>query len=183
MPNQTRTSRVLLFLVISMTAGAFVLMALDNKPISAGAFSLTSYTRLNPVEEVMSRSVTIASHNWNRIEITYSDTRKGDIDYLARLDGLISGRDLNFHFVICNGSPRADGLIQAAEKWQLQRPALPGGNWYGSSRTIRICVIAGPERYPATDSQMKRTTDLVTALSRKFDITPNQTNYPYNWQL
>ena len=33
------------------------------------------------------------------------------------------------------------------------------------------------------DKNTIETADLVTALSRKFNIIPNQTNYPHNWRL
>ena len=183
MAKQSRTSRVFISLVASMTLGALVLMALDSHPLSAGAFSLASYTRLNSVEEAALKTRAVSMQNWDRIEVHYSRTDSGDIDQLAELHGLSRSGDINYHFVICNGSGGKDGLIEAAEKWQMQRPCLTEGNWYGSRQTIRICVIGdGFERAP-TDSQIKRTAGLVDLLSREFEVSPSQIAYPSGWQL
>ena len=183
MAKQSRTSRVFIALVASMTLGALVLIALDSRPLSAGAFSLASYTRLNSVEEAALKTQTLSMQNWGRIEVHYSQTDSGNISQLAQLDGLSRSGDINYHFVICNGSGGKDGLIEAAEKWQMQRPCISGGNWYGNRETIRICVVGGGLRQTTTDSQIKRTIKLVDVLSREFEVSPSQIMYPIGWQL
>jgi len=183
MTNQARVSKVLISLMASMTVGALALMALDNQSLSGGPFSLASYTNLNPIEQVALTVKPADPANWNRIEISYSRTLAGSIQQLAKLDGLTSSADLNFHFVICNGRGETDGRIQAAEKWRRQRPCLPGENWYGTGRTIRLCVIADGFKTLPTDCQLKRTAALAETLARKFDIPSQQILYPANWQL
>lgn len=182
MPSQPRAEKVLAALLVSMTAGAIVLMALGNNPPSAGPFNLSSYYHLGPVEKAI-RSQTIQSPGrWNRIEVYYSGTRGGNIEQLAALAGLASPEDINCHFCLCNGLGGSDGQIQTTEKWQRQWSILPGGTWYGSSQTVRICVIAdGKTCYP-TNLQIKRTEALVEGLCRKFDIQPESVYYPGNWQ-
>lgn len=166
-----------------MTVGAFVLMALDRKSISEGPFSLASYTNLNPVDEVARHISTLTPHEWQGVEVYYSRTDSGGIDALAKLEKLSSSNDVNFHFVICNGEGAVDGFIGATKRWRTQRACLPGGNWYGDTGSIRICVIAdGIETVP-TDCQIKRTTSLVELLSRQFKIAPDRISYPLSWKL
>ena len=183
MTNQARISKVLICLAAAMTIGALVLMALDSKSPSGGAFSLTSYINLNPIEQVALTAGTTGPGKWNRIEVCYSGTQAGNIGHLAKLAGLTSGSELNYHFVICNGQGASDGHIQATRKWRRQRPCLPTENWYGSDQTIRICTIAENSRNAPTDCQIKRTAELTEELARKFDIPTRQIIYPDNWQL
>ena len=182
MSNQPRVAKVLAALLISMTVGAIVLMALGNNPPSAGPFCLSIYYRLDPVEKaILSRSYQSPSR-WNCIEIYYSGTKAGNIEQLASLNGLASPEDINCHFVICNGLGDGDGQIQPTEKWQRQWSIIPGRTWYGSGRTIRLCIIAdGKTAYP-TDFQIKRTEALVEKLCRKFDIRPQAVYYPGDWR-
>ncbi len=182
MSNQPRVAKVLAALLISMTVGAVVLMALSGNPPSAGPFSLASYYRLGPVEEaVFSRSVQRRSR-WSSIEIYYSGTKAGNIEQLASLTGLAGPEDINCHFVICNGLGSGDGHIQTTEKWQRQWSILQGRNWYGSGQTIRICVIADGQAVRPTDFQRKRTEALVEMLCRKFEIEAQSVYYPGDWQ-
>jgi hypothetical protein len=158
-------------------------MALDNQSPSGGPFSLASYTNLSPVEQVSLSDKPADPANWNRIEISYSKTHLGNIKHLAASNGLSSSDDLNYHFVICNGSGETDGLIQATDKWRMQRPCLAGGNWYGTGRTIRVCVIGDGLAIVPTDCQVRRAVALTEALSRKFNVSNLQIHYPGNWQM
>lgn len=182
MSNQPRVVKVLAALLASMTAGAIVLMALGNNPPSAGAFCLWSYYRLDPVERAISSQAAQHPSRWSYIEIYYSGTKAGNIEQLSSLSGLTCPEDINCHFVICNGLGGGDGQIQPTEKWQKQWSTIPGRNWYGSSQTIRICIIADPPTTDPTDCQVRRTEALVEALCRKFNIAPEFIRYPGDWQ-
>jgi len=183
MPNQPRVAKVLAALLVSMTSGAIVLMVLGDNPPSAGPFCLSSYLRLDPVEEAIRSLSSQSPDRWRRIEIYYSGTKAGNIGQLASLSGLPSAEDINCHFVTCNGLGGGDGQIQPTEKWQRQWSIIPGRTWYGTSQTIRICVIADPPRrtYP-TDCQIKRVETLVEGMCRKFDIQAESIFYPNDWQ-
>lgn len=170
-------------LVTSMTMGALVLMGVSNQSLSRGAFSLASYTTLNPVEQVTVSAKWANSWSWNRIEVFYSGTRGGNIVRLARSNGLTDSSDVNLHFVICNGTGGTDGQIQSTERWRRQRPCMTGGNWYGTSQTIRICIIADGLMARPTDCQVKRTAALVELLARRFEISAEHIRYPADWQL
>lgn len=182
MSNQPRAAKILICLVVSMTAGAAVLMALDHQSISAGAFSLASYSSLGPIADIIATREPAKSDRWNKIEVFYSNTRGGDLNQLASLNGLTSDEYVNFHFLVCNSLGAIDGRIQPTEKWLNQWSALPGGVWYGSSTTIRICVISEGKN-PASDYQISRTEELIQALSRKFNIQTLNITYPKDWQL
>ena len=180
MSNQARTLKVLTSLVISMTIGALVLMALDSRPLSAGAFSLSSYTNLDPIKRVMA-SFNATGMNWNRLEVFYSTTATGDLEQLAKTQNITNSQDLNFHFLVLNGTEGLDGDIQSMQKWKMQRSALSGKDWFGTQETIRVCVIADGETPKPTGCQVQRTSELVESLARKFNIPSQQISYPANW--
>ncbi|MHC4628791.1 MAG: hypothetical protein ACYTDV_17575, partial [Planctomycetota bacterium] len=181
MPDQARVAKVLAILLASMTAGATVLLALGHNPPSAGPFSLWTYCSLDPVKAVISTRQIQSPNRWNRIEIYCSGTRGGNIQRLISLKGLRNPKDANFHFCLCNGSGDLDGQIQPTEKWQKQRSAIPGGGWYGSAQTIRICVVADGKTSRVTDNQMKRLQVLVEALCKKFSIGRQSISFPSDW--
>lgn len=146
-------------------------MALGNNPPSAGPFCLSSYYRLGPVEKAILSRACQSPDRWNRIEIYYSGNRE-----------MGPSEDLNCHFVIYNGLGGGDGQIQPTEKWQRQWSIVPGRNWYGSSQTIRICVVADSTGYGPTDYQTKRLEKLVEGLCRKFSIQPASVYFPSDWR-
>ena len=182
MSNQPRVAKILVVLLVSMTTGAVVLMGLGNNPPSAGTFTLSTYYRLDPVQQATGSRVTQAPGRWECVEVFYSGTKAGNIEQLASLSGLASSDDINFHFIICNGLGANDGQIQTTEKWQNQWSVIPDHTWFGSSRTIRVCIVADGKSSRPTDSQIKRTESLVDALSHKFSVQPAKIFYPNNWR-
>jgi hypothetical protein len=183
MHSQARTIRVLVFLVASMTIGAFSLMLLDTQSISEGPFSLSSYTRLNSINSVAIRPIAGSGQMWNRIDVFYSNTTSGGIDQLAKLHGLTNPKDANFHLVVSNGIGDQDGQVLATDKWKKQFPCLADGTGLGAGQTIRICVIGTAMGSGPTDSQIKRTSALVETLSRKCSIETQKIRFPQNWQF
>ena len=179
MSNQPRVAKVLAALLVSMTVGAIVLMALGDNSPSAGLFSLSMHI---PVEKAIRSSARQSPGRWNRIEIYYSGTQAGNIEQLASLSGLASVQDINCHFVVCNGLGGNNGQIQTTEKWKRQWSIIPGGSWYGSGQTIRICVVADGKTAHPTNSQRQKTRVLVEELRRIFGIQAESVFYPGNWQ-
>ena len=182
MSNQPRVAKVLAALLVSMTVGAVVLMALGNNPPSAGPFCLNAYYRLEPVDKAIISKATQYPNRWNCVEIFYSGTKGGNIDQLASLNGLSGPEEINCHFIVCNGLGATDGQIQTTEKWKRQWSAIPGQNWYGTAQTIRICLVANSKNAKSTDYQIRRTEALLETLHRKFNIEPYYTYYPGNWK-
>ncbi len=158
-------------------------MVLDNKSISAGAFSLASYSSLGPISSVVTSRQAVTAERWDRIEVYYSNTNGGNVDQLASLSGLTSSDDVNFHFLVCNSLGALDGQIESTEKWRNQWSALQGGTWYGTSKTVRICVIGREKGAPASDYQLTRTAELTEVLSRKFNIQHSKIVYPKHWRF
>jgi len=182
MTGQPRQAKILICLVVSMTVGAAVLMALDNQSISAGAFSLASYSSLGSIASVTATRQNIVADRWDRIEVFFSNSKGGDLSQIASLAGLTSPDELNFHFLVCNSLGGLDGEILPTEKWLNQWSALPAAGWYGTSKTIRICVV-GEKSEGASDYQVSRTEELIEDLARKFNISSSAIRYPAGWQL
>ncbi len=190
MRMHAREKKVLVILGISITLGAVILNALGHNPPSAGAFCLSRYYSLSPVKKAILSRADQFMRRWSQIEIDYSGTESGNIEQLALLSGMDSPDDVNYHFIICNGNGGKDGLIQPTEKWQRQSPIIPGQSRNDEAvfcetlteETIYICVIADNENSFPTDSQVKRTEELVEGLCRKFNIQPESISYADSWQ-
>lgn len=82
MTEQARTSRVLIGLIVSMTIGAVVLMALENGPVAGGAFSLSVYLDNDSVEKVVTGGVTLNRKAWGASKCT---TAVQSVETLASL--------------------------------------------------------------------------------------------------
>jgi len=196
MSVQSREAKVFAALLVSMTAGAMLLVALGNNPPSAGAFCLDNYYQLDPVEKAISSRAARYPGRWNYIEIYYSGTQAGNIEQLASLKGLAAPKDLDCHFCLCNGLGGDDGQIQPTESWQRQRSIIPHTGMqmepilrpfgkrriHVNDRTIRICVVADGKTARPTNYQMKRTEALVQQLCREFNIAQDSICYPGDWQ-
>lgn len=180
MVNQHRVAKVLAALLVSMTTGAIVLMALGNNAPSAGPFCLSSYYHLNSVEQVVKSKQYQSPQRWSLIQIYYSDTAGGSVEQLASVNGQ-KVEDLNCHFVLYNGSGGVDGEIVATERWQRQWAVDPKQTWSGSEQTIVICIVADGVKALPTESQIKRVDVLLEGLSRKFNISTDFILFPKNW--
>jgi len=178
MSNQPRVVKVLAALLISMTTGAVVLMALGNNPPSAGPFCLSTYYRLDSVEHALRSEADQSANRWDSIEIFFSATQGGNIGRLAAAQRLPSAADINCHFVLCNGVGASDGEIQTTANWQLQRSVRHSASAQGGQRTIRICLIGNGVSALPTDYQLKRLEALLEALCRRFNIVPDAVYLP-----
>jgi hypothetical protein len=176
MSSQPRVVKVLAALLVSMTVGAFVLMALGTNPPKAGPFCLSAYYRLDSVDHAVRSEACQAPNRWDSIEIYFSSTQGGSIRHP------VAGIDRNSHFVICNGLGGNDGEIQTTENWQKQWSIRPDRTWQGTERTIRICLIGDGVTTLATDCQMKRLELLLEALCRRFDISAQSIYLPRDCQ-
>ncbi len=178
MTDQARTSRVLIALIVSMTIGAVVLMALDNGALQGGAFSLSVFNRLPAIEDIVIDSASEKIGEWSRIEVFYSNTSSGNVKELTVLTSLTGNRDLDAHFVICNGKGGNQGDVQPTARWREQKPSLSG-----HGRTIRICIVADGVNTPATECQITRTDDLIKFFCKKFGVVKKNISRPASSQL
>jgi len=175
MSTQSRDAKVLAALLTSITATVIILMALGNNPPPAGAFCLSRYYHLSPIEKVISARSAQFSQSWDRIEIYYCGT-----------PFLLAQESSGCHFVVCNGIAGYDGQIQPTEKWQKQCSIIPASHPQAvleaaTNHTIRICVPAGSKTSRPSDVQIKRVEALVEALHRNFNIKPEAICYPEDW--
>ena len=177
MAKGNRNVTVLFSLIASMTIGALVLMALDNHRPITGAYSLSSYLRLDPAEDMVKNTLTVTPSHWNRVEVYYSRTAGGNADELALLTDLSNGTKAQFHFVVGNGNGAEDGAIEAGNFWKLQRLCN------GRNGVVRVCVISDGRSESVTDCQVNRTNALVETLIRTFGISPRQIQYPASWKM
>jgi hypothetical protein len=143
MSVRSRQAKVFAALLVSITVGAIILKVLGNNPPSAGAFCLSRYYRLDPVEKSILSRATQHAGRWSHIEICYSGTgaptkpAEGGHDQgrrcrpdnavtcgSDRLDTRCSMLDARqewrCHFIICNGRIGHDGQILSTEIWQKQ---------------------------------------------------------------
>lgn len=181
MPAQPRVAKVLAILLVSMTSGAIILMALGHNPPTAGPFSLWTYYRLDSVKNAISSQAAQSPERWNSIEIFYSGTKNGNIEQLASLGGLSGTEDINFHFCIYNGLGGTDGQIEPTQRWQKQNSASLHRT-RNTNKTIRICLIADGKTVRPTDCQIKRLQVLLEGLCKTFTISPSSIQYPGDWR-
>jgi hypothetical protein len=148
-------------LVASMTLGAVVLMAVDRKTVSNGAFSLVSYVQLSPVEKVVLDNMKVSQRNWDRVQVFFSGTNSSN--------GVGSDSE---------GKRIADGQIEFTTQWVDQKPCLTTAD-----TTIRICVVSDGIVTVPTDSQIKRVAMLVRLFNQRLGIPIKNISFPANWQM
>jgi hypothetical protein len=190
MAVQSRQTKVLVALLASIIAGALVLNALGYNPPSAGAFCLSRYYRLAPVEKAVACEAATYRGRWRRIEIfCTAEPREGPGGQASggQERRTADGVDANYHFVIYNGRSGRDGYIEATEYWKKQWSVIPPSHDgiqpdRGDALTIFIFLVTDGKTDRATDFQVKRSEALVEELCRRFDIRPESIHYPDSWR-
>ncbi len=169
MNNQGRLINAILILIVSMTAGTFILLALEGKPFKPAAFSLSSSSEINTSlsHATVGTKNGILPDTWKSIEITYSSSIH-EINK-NRTTGSLNN---NYHFVICDGSAESvDGQILATTTWYNQ---IPIQDILFASDTIRICIISPSGQYKPTPWQSNRLESLVNCLVKHCNIPLDQ---------
>ncbi|MCF7955330.1 MAG: hypothetical protein K9M75_05975 [Phycisphaerae bacterium] len=173
MKDQHRTIKVISALVVSMTIGAFVLIALDDQPLADGPFSLKKLSVLAPVRTDIAKGG--KTTDWDGVEVYYND------DSVCDFDRLVSNGNSQLHFAIGNAGCGKEGFIEVTSKWKSQKPCsldLEQGQ-----KIIRICIINDAGHSQPSNLQVSRATQLVEKLSRLHHISPARIRYPVNWQI
>jgi hypothetical protein len=153
-------------LVAVLTLTSALLLALAPAPLSPelGMIAIDSPRSLDVVFET-DRPTT--DGRWQYLYIHHSKTRSGSASTLGAPDG--SG--LGDHFLIGNGDGVEDGHLQISHRWLTQQPALPpGGAAEINVGAISICVVGDFDTALPSSQQMKRLTQLVTALQDRLNI-------------
>ncbi len=166
MVNQGRLTKVMLMLVVAMTTGALVLLALEGKPIKPMPFSLSSQIQLNNIHSTLGTEAGIELGRWNRIEVSYTSEQSA----LSLLQSINNKQSQGYHFVISNGSVGKDGQIFATPRWLKQ---LPCNNGKASDRTIKICLVTdSAASRKSTIQQASQLEDLAKSLVLSCQIEP-----------
>ena len=196
MTDQSRQTKVLVALLVSIVLCTIILNVLGHNPPSAGAFCLSQYYRLVPVEKlVRSREVERPGY-WKWIEIYNSEGSSGNqvasglniqVEQPGSLSSVSGQEDTDCHFIIYNGLAGHDGRIKPTEKWNRQLPAnRPAENNKRRARqneqTIYISIVTNGQSPQFTNFQIKRAEVLAEELSREFNIKSESILYHDNRQ-
>ena len=196
MTAQSRQTKVLVALLISIVLCTIILNVLGHNPPSAGAFCLSQYYRLVPVEKLIRSREVRRPRYWKWIEIYYSegdsDVRVASgsnikVEQSGSLSSVSDQEDIDCHFIIYNGLTGHDGKIKPTEKWNRQLPAnRPANNNKRRARqqeqTIYISIVTTVQYPQPTNFQIKRAEVLAEELCREFNINSESILYPNNGQ-
>ena len=196
MTAQSRQTKVLVALLISIVLCTIILNVLGHNPPSAGAFCLSKYYRLVPVEKLIRSREVRRPRYWKWIEIYYSegdsDVRVASgsnikVEQSGSLSSVSDQEDIDCHFIIYNGLTGHDGKIKPTEKWNRQLPAnRPANNNKRRARqqeqTIYISIVTTVQYPQPSNFQIKRAEVLAEELCREFNINSESILYPNNGQ-
>jgi len=194
MTAQTRQTKVLVSLLVSIIVCTIILNMLGHNPPSAGAFCLSQYYRLVPVEKlVRSRDVQRLGY-WMGVEIYLSECKTDSgvasgsncrIETSDSFSSISNQEENSCHFIIHDGFTGHDGQIEPTVKWNKQLPAdryLDNGKAEHNVQTIYICVAMNGRSTQPTNFQIKRAYVLIDKLCREFNISSESVLYPNSWQ-
>ena len=192
MTVQSRQTKVLVALLVSIVLCTIILNALGHNPPSAGAFCLSRYYRLVPVEKLIRSREVQRPRYWKWIEIYYSEGGSGDrvasgsnmqVEQSGSLSNVSGQEEIDCHFIIYNGLSGHDGQIKPTEKWNRQLPAnRPTDSNKRRTRqneqTIYISIVTNGQNPQFTNFQIKRAEVLADELCREFNIKSESILYP-----
>ncbi len=194
MTAQSRQTKVLVALLVSIVLCTIILNVLGHNPPSAGAFCLSQYYRLVPVEKLIRSREVQRPRYWKWIEIYNSEGGSGDrvtsgsntqVEQSGSLSNVSSQVEIDCHFIIYNGLTGHDGQIKPTEKWNRQLPAnRPADSNKRRTRqneqTIYISIVTNDQTAQPTNFQIKRAEVLAEELCREFNIKSESILYPDN---
>jgi hypothetical protein len=169
MHHQGRLSKVMLALVVAMTCGALILLALEGKPIQPMPFSLSSQGQLTDIEAALDTDIPIQPGRWRRIDVSYRA-----VPGILLQNGLAGELALRYHFVIPNDEDPTNSCLCSSPRWTKQMPCIPPPNGLLEEQTIKICLLTGNPGQPAsTSNQVRQLQILVDYLIKDCHIEPN----------
>ena len=196
MTAQSRQTKVLVTLLASIIVCTAILNMLGHNPPSAGAFCLSQYYRLVPVDKLVSSRDGRRLGYWMGIEIYFSECKANNravsgsnlrIQKLGFSSSISNQEKNSCHFIIHNGFDGHDGQIEPTVKWNKQLPAdrsvenkrhQNGHN----VQAIYLCVALNSQSTQPTNFQIKRVQVLIDKLCREFNINSESVIYPNSWQ-
>ncbi len=172
MLNHGRLIKVMLLLMMAMTAGALILFALEGRPIKPTAFSLSSHYRMPEIRNTLGIPHDVDLGQWRDIEISYQ-YNNGQLTDGGRLSGSFSSQ---YHLVINSSMIDGQGPIFASPKWSSQSSCDLPDRSLGTPQTIRICVVITSTNENGTSKQVRLLETLVSYLAKHFrvDVLPRR---------
>ena len=165
--DQGRLTKVMLLLILAMTAGALVLLGLEGKPIKPMPFSLATQRQLTSVNTAMGTDVGIEPGRWQRVEVSY---RTPPVQMKLE-EGLTGEFAAAYHFIISDKNTGTDGQIYASDRWTKQLSCLHPTQGAYDNQTIRICLICRDSgRRSSSDLQAQQLQKLVSKLVKSCQI-------------
>jgi hypothetical protein len=116
------------------------------------------------------------SRAWQYIVLHHTATDAGDIETIdeahrKRTDS--SGRPwlgIGYHFLIGNGHPMPDGLVEPTFRWHDQLHGAHAASREHNERGIGICLVGDFTQKPPTQRQVEATRRLVHSLVERYGI-------------
>lgn len=173
MGSHGRLITVIVVLMVSMTGGALVLLALEGKPIKPMAFSLSSEIQMRSINQVMGTDAGIQAGRWKRVEICYEASK----EHPMKGDQLSPGLTMQYHFIIGDGRNGQDGEVYASHRWIKQYSCLDPAINQSDEGTIRVCLMGNPSVHRSTPRQARQLETLVSNLNRHCG-----TDFPVSWK-
>jgi hypothetical protein len=162
---------VFISLVSVLTLTSALLLALAPAPLTPDSTSsLFALDTPEAMDAVFQTKVSPKATRWKYIYVHHSRLPNGNALTLAAEPG-----GLTDHFVIGNGDGAIDGEIQIGQRWNQQDSASPPrGATQIDPNCISICLVGDFDHAVPTATQLRRLTQLVTALQGRFDIPAGQ---------
>ena len=169
-----RTIIVLASLVVGMTLTSGVLLVLEPGPVAPVAgVTLQSIDRQaqgSPADRLFDIP---EPRDWEGIVIHDAGAERGSAATIARQHRELGKDGLGYHFVVNNGSLKADGLIEIGYRWRRQEAGayLAGdGSKRFNERFIGISLIGDGDARSFTKDQMRELVWLVNELQQRFNL-------------
>jgi N-acetyl-anhydromuramyl-L-alanine amidase AmpD len=162
-----------------MTGVGALLLALDGKPAprvdGLSLPPLAAPAGTSDVEAIFNTRTPVSQTQWTGIVIHHSGSPYGTAATIAREHEAMNFKGLGHHFVIGNGNGMEDGELHVGYRWLDQLPGAHAAGPRGDEHnlhSISICLVGDGDRAPFTPAQLRRLSQLVTALQREFKIPP-----------
>ncbi len=153
-------------LVATLTLTSALLLALAPAPLSP-ELGLIAIDNPRAMDVVFNTDKPAKENRWQYIYVHHSKTRSGSASTLGAADG----KGLGDHFLVGNGEGVDDGHIQISHRWLKQQPAMPPeGAAEIDNNAISICIVGDFDASLPSSQQLKRLTQLVTALQDRLNI-------------
>lgn len=113
---------------------------------------------------------------WRYIVIHHTASDFGNLEYYKRLHQKERGwDDIAYHFVINNGSfETIPGQIEESNLWKKRKSGYSTKNWLVNTFGIAIVLVGNLENHPPLPQQYESLINLVTNLSKKYNIPPER---------